>query len=178
MIASSYPAKCSKLLNIFESAVYNYTHCAVGKAKPDHYLYKDTWKFLWNICLICLVFMVTFGKKCFQFTLYRLGLWTFSLYFVLQFQVHTKKTWREPAETSNAWSMSSIARLVRYGGRWKRNINKISWSRYAKRENKERNGVTTANKWIPRTTMRTLVRASKLGLTSLESANHQIGIED
>ena len=93
--------------------------------------------------------MVTFGKKCFQFTLHRLGLCIFSLYFVLQFQVHTKKTWREPAETSNAWLMSSIARLVRYGGRWKRNISKISWSRYAKRENKERNGVTTANKWTP-----------------------------
>ena len=132
--------------------------------------YKDTWKFLWNICLIRPVFMVTFGKKCFQFTLHRLGLCTFSLYFVLQFQVHTKKTWRESAETSNAGLMSSIARLVRYGGRWKRNISKISWSRYAKRENKESKET--------RTTMGTLVGASKLGLTIIEFANHQIGIED
>ena len=39
-IASSYPAKCSKLLNIFASAVSNYTHCVVGKDKPDYVAIK------------------------------------------------------------------------------------------------------------------------------------------
>ena len=33
-IPSSYPVKCSKLLNIFANAVSNYTYCAVSNSRP------------------------------------------------------------------------------------------------------------------------------------------------
>ena len=110
----------------FASAVFNYTHRAVSNAQPD-YVAIETPENSYEIYVSSVLFLwLPLVRNVSNLHFIDWGFVLLVCTFVLQFQVHTKKTWREPAETSNAWLMSSIARLVRYGGRWKRNISKIS----------------------------------------------------